>query len=299
MIRGLIVSATCLVMATVAGAQSPAPAPSPSPAASPQPAASPTPVPSPVPPPYVAASPDPARGAELLKKAVAAHGGAAAIDAVERIELKGSSGRMLPGQDPIEMASRTQMVIPSLYRHELVTKAGPIATLLNREGAFVLLSGGALPLPDAEAAALRATANRNLLVMLRTRPGADTKVARVGNARLPGGSDVEMVEIELSGQKTVLAIDAKTHLVRQAIYTMPMGGNVSQVVANYSDYRPLANGVKYPFQSQGMVDGKPVFMSRLETVVVNGAIDESLFALPQPPAPTEPLPWASPSPSGD
>lgn len=274
-------------------AQSPAPSASPAASATPPAAASP----SPVPPPYVASSPDPGRGSELLKKAVGAHGGAAAIDAVRRLELKGFSGRITPGQDPVEMSSQTQMVIPGLYRHELVTKAGPIATLLNRDGAFVILSGSSVALPDAEAAALRATANRNLMVLLRTRDPKERRVARVGSARLPEG-EVEMVELELSGQKTVLGVDPRTGLVRQAIYTMPMAGVAAQVVATYSDYRPLSNGAKYPFKSVGTVDGKPVFSSRLETVVVNGAIDEKLFALPAlPPPPAAPLPWASPSPS--
>ena len=229
---------------------------------------------------------------------MAAHGGAAAIDAIQRLELSGFSGRTIPGQDPIEMASHTHMAMPDFYRNELVTQAGPIATLLNREGAFVLLSGGALPLPETEAAALRATANRNLMVLLRTRDAKDMRVARVGSSRLPEG-EVEMVEFEMSGQKTVLGIDPATGLVRQAIYMMPMAGATSQVVATYSDYRPLSNGARYPFQSRGTVDGKPVFTSRLEKVVVNGTIDESLFALPAPPpAPAEPMPWASPSPSG-
>jgi hypothetical protein len=230
--------------------------------------------------------------------AVAAHGGAAAIDAIQRLEFSGVSGRTMQGQDPIEMPSHTHMVIPGLYRNELTTQAGPIATLINREGAFVLLSGGSVPLPEAEAAALRATANRNLAILLRAHDPKEVRVAKVGSARLPDG-EVEMVEFEMSGQKTVLAIDAKTGLVRQAIYTMPLAGATAQVVATYSDYRALSNGFKYPFKSQGMVDGKPVFSSRLETVVVNGVIDESRFALPPPPpAPAEPLPWASPSPSG-
>jgi hypothetical protein len=294
MVRVCLTAVTCAALASIAAAQSPAPPASPAAPAAPQAA----PSPSPVPPPYTPSSPDPSRGAELLKKAVAAHGGAAAIDGIQRAELSGFSGRMMPGQDPIEMRSHTHMVVPGLYRNELVTQAGPIATLLNRDGAFVLLSGGALPLPDAEAAALRATANRNLMVLLRTRDPKDLRVARVGSARLADG-EVEMVELELSGQKTVLGIDAKTGLIRQAIYTMPMAGASSQVVATYSDYRPLSNGVKYPFQSNGTVDGKPVFTSRLEKVVVNGTIDESLFALPSPPpAPAEPLPWASPSPPG-
>lgn len=299
MVHRFLVAVTWAALASVAAAQSPAaptptaPPASPAAPAAPQAAASP----SPVPPPYTPLSPDPRRGADLLKKAVAAHGGAAAIDAIQRLELRGFSGRMMPGQDPIEMSSQTHMVIPGLYRNELLTQAGPIATLLNREGAFVLLSGGALPLPDAEAAALRATANRNLMVLLRTRDPKELGVAQVGSARLPDG-EVEMVEFEMSGQKTVLAIDPKTGLVRQAIYTMPMAGAAAQVVATYSDYRPLSNGVKYPFRSQGTVDGKPVFTSRLEKVVVNGVIDESLFALPAPPpAPAEPLPWASPPPS--
>lgn len=310
MARVFFAMLTCAAAVSVAAAQSGAPSPAPvaSPRAtaapSPNPAPSPSPIPSPsptpVPLPYVAASPDPARGAAILKKAVAAHGGAAAIDAVQRVELKGLSGRTMPGQQPIEMASKTQMVMSGgLYRHELVTQAGPIATLLNREGAFVLLSGGSLPLPEAEASALQATAKRNLLVLLRTHGAGELKVVRVGAARLPEG-EVEMVEFDLGGQKTVLAVDAKTGLVRQAIYSMPMSGATAQVVATYSDYRPLTNGVKYPFQSNGTVDGKPVFTSRLESVAVNGALDESLFTLPSPPpAPSEPLPWASPSPSGN
>lgn len=294
MVRGILVAVTCAASASVVAGQSPAPSASPAASAPPPAIASP----SPVPPPFTPSSPDPARGAELRKKAVAAHGGAAAIDAIQRLELRGFSGRTMPGQDPIEMSSHTHMVIPGLYRNELGTQAGPIATLLNREGAFVLLAGGAMPLPDAESEALRATANRNLMVLLRTHDPKDVRVARVGAARLPEG-EVEMVEFEMSGQKTVLAIDPKTGLVRQSIYTMPMGGATSQVVATYSDYRPLSNGVKYPFKSQGTVDGKPVFTSRLENVVVNGTIDESLFALPAPPpAPAEPLPWASPSPPG-
>jgi hypothetical protein len=179
-----------------------------------------------------------------------------------------------------------------------VTQAGPIATLLNADGAFVLLSGGALPLPEAEAAALRATANRNLMVLLRTRDAKAAPVARVGTAKL-GEDAVEMVEFEMSGQKTVLAIDTKTGLVRQAIYTMPMAGGESQVVATYSDYRTLSNGAKYPFKSLGTVDGKPVFNSRLDAVVVNGDIADALFTVPAPPAPGDPLPWASPSPSGN
>lgn len=277
MARLFLVAVTCSALSSVAAAQSPAPSPSPAPA-------------------YTPASPDPARGAELLKKAVAAHGGAAAIDAIARLDLRGFSGRMMPGQDPIEMASQTQMVIPGRYRHELVTQAGAIATLLNRDGAFVILNGGALPLPDAEAAALRATANRNLMVLLRTRDAGELRVARVGSARL-GDGEVEMVEFDMSGQKTVLGIDPRTGMVRQAIYTMPLSGATAQVVATYSDYRPLSNGAQYPFKSLGTVDGKPVFSSRLEKVEVNGVIDDSLFTLPAPPpAPAEPLPWASPSP---
>jgi hypothetical protein len=229
---------------------------------------------------------------------VAAHGGASAIDGIRSLELSGFSGRTMPGQDPLEMASRTTMMLPTLYRNELVTQAGPVATLINREGAFVILNGGALPLPDAEAGALRATANRNLMVLLRGRDPKEMRVTRVGSARLPEGA-IEMVEFDLSGQKTILGIDSATGLVRQAVYTMPISGAASQVVSTYSDYRALSNGARYPFRSDGTVDGKPVFTSRLEKVVVNGPVDESQFALPPPPVPQEPLPWASPSPSGD
>ncbi len=262
-------------LAPAAAAQSPAPAAS-------------------APPPFTRTAPDAARGAALVEKAVAAHGGAAAIDGVQKMEFRGTSTRMLPGQDPVEMPSVTQLVVPDLYRHELTTKAGPIATLLNREGAFVVLGSGALPLPPAEAAALRATSRRNLVSLLRNRKAKDVRIARVGTGRA-GDLALEMVEIEAAGDKTVLGIDPATGLVHQAIYTMPMGQAMAQVVARFSDFRPLSNGIKYAFKSDGMVDGKPAFASRLDSVTVNPALDEKIFQAPPPPADNQ-NPFAMPAP---
>ena len=179
------------------------------------------------------------------------------------------------------MASHTHMVIPGLYRHELMTQAGPIATLINREGAFVLLSGGALPLPEAEAAALRATANRNLMVLLRT-PRPEGNAASPASApRACPTARSRWSSSTWPGQKTVLGIDPQDGARPPGHLHDADGGRRGQVVATFSDYRPLSNGVRYPFKSEGTVDGKPVFTSSLEKVVVNGAIAESLFALPR------------------
>ena len=290
------VLAALAVLAVASSAAAQAPAPSASPAApapaTPAPAAS-------VPPPFTRTAPDAARGAALLEKAVAAHGGAAAIDAVKSLEMRGSSTRILPGQDPIEMPSVTHLVPPDRYRHELTTKGGAIATLLNRDGAFVILGGGALPLPPAEAAALRATSRRNLVALLAGRK--DLRPAHVGSGRA-GTVALEMVEVDAGGDKTVLGIDPQTGLVHQAIYAMPMGTGMTQVVATFADFRPLSNGVKYAFRSEGTVDGKPAFASRLESVVVNGTVEDRLFVAPPEPAempamPTPSAPDRSPSPA--
>jgi hypothetical protein len=275
-----LAAALVLAVASAAAAQSPAPAAS-------------------APPPFTRTAPDAAKGAALLEKAVAAHGGAAALDAVKSLEMRGSSTRILPGQEPIEMPSVTQLVIPDRYRHELTTKAGTISTLLNRDGAFVVLGAGALPLPPAEAAALRATSRRNLVALLRGRK--DLRPAHVGSGRA-GAVALEMVEVEVGGDKTVLGIDPQTGLVHQAIYSMPMGTGTTQVVATFADFRPLSNGVKYAFRSEGTVDGKPAFASRLESVVVNGAIEDRLFVAPPEPAempqlPTPSAPDKSPAPA--
>jgi hypothetical protein len=296
---------TAFAVLAVAGGAALASAQSPAPAAAPAaPAASPAATPAP--PPYTPAAPDPKRGAELIAKAVAAHGGAAAIDGIERAEFRGTSGRTLPGQPPLEMASLTHLVLPDLYRHQLTTQAGPISTVINKDGAFVILGSGALPLPPAEAAALRSTSRRNLIALLRGRSAKDFRASRVGTGKA-GDTAVEMVEVEYGGDRTVLGIDPASGLVRQSIYSMPIGGSVQQVVATLSDYRPLSNGVKYPFSSVGTVDGKPAFTTKVESVTVNGTIDPSLFVVPvapvdmptfeMPPSPgPAPGPMATPSP---
>jgi hypothetical protein len=89
--------------------------------------------------------------------------------------------------------------------------------------------------------------------------------------------------------------------VQQAIYAMPMGKGLTEVVAAFSDFRPLSNGIRYAFRSEGTVDGKPAFASKLESVVVNGTIDEKLFVAPAAPAEMPgfpmPAPAGSPAPS--
>jgi hypothetical protein len=215
---------------------------------------------------------------------------------VDRLEFRGNSVRILPGQEPVSMPSITYFVIPDLYRHQLTTKAGVVASLINREGAYVVLGSGALPLPGPEAAALRATSRRNLMALFRARKQKDFRASWVGTGKA-AETPLEMVEVEAGGEKTVLVIVARTGLVRQSIYSMPLNGKPVQVVATLSDYRPLSNGVKYPFVSQGTVDGQPAFGSKLDAVVVNGTIDASLFVPPAPPAQEEPFPGNAPASS--
>lgn len=289
MVRAVLLVAFLGAFAPLVSAQSPSPAASP--------AAAPDHVhPASAPPAFVRSAADPRRGQELLDRAIAAHGGAAAIDAVERLEFRGTSIRINPGQEPLAMPSVTYFVLPDLYRHQLTSKAGVVSSLINREGAYVVLGSGALPLPAAETAALRATSRRNLMALFHARGGKDFHAAWVGIGKA-GDAVLEMVEIESGGEKTVLGIDAKTGLVRQSIYTMPLNGTPVQVVATLSDYRPLSNGVKYPFVSEGTVDGKPAFGSRLDAIVVNGAIDPAVFVPPAPPSQEQLFPPGAPDAS--
>jgi hypothetical protein len=287
MMRAVLMAVFPGALAALVSAQSPAPAASPNPAPA-----------TPAPPAFTrAAAADPRRGQALLDRALAAHGGAPAIDAVERLEFRGNSVRILPGQDPVTMPSITYFVIPDLYRHQLTTQAGVVSSLINREGAFVVLGAGALPLPAPEAAALRATSRRNLMALFRGRKAKDFHASWVGTGKA-GDTPLEMVEIEAGGEKTVLGIDPGTGLVRQSIYSMPLNGKPVQVVATLSDVRPLSNGVKYPFASQGTVDGQPAFGSKLDTIVVNGTIDPALFVPPAPPAQEQPFPGNEPASGG-
>ncbi len=94
-----------------------------------------------------------------------------------------------------------------------------------------------------------------------------------------GSPAKELVEVELPGFTTTLAIDPKTgRVVSQTYRGRGPGGVLGQIAINYSDFRP-DDGLSLPFKRTATFDGQPLpaLSSTIEAITINGQIDPSSF----------------------
>jgi hypothetical protein len=228
---------------------------------------------------------DPARGAALVERAVDALGGAAVVDGARRLEIRGHSTRFMATGAEMQVETASFSVPPDRYRQESKLAASTIATVLNPEGAFLLVGGQGVAMPSADAAALRGTARRNLVTLLQGRRQKGYEATWIGSAVLPQGP-AQLVNVGGKNDPTTLYIDEKSGRILRISYGSPVAGQVQELVIDYSNYRPAGGGLVYPFSSAGFIADKPAFRGTLTSILLNGTIDESLFATPAaPPAP--------------
>jgi len=244
------------------------------------------------------------QGAALIAKAVDAFGGAAAVDAVKALEMKGKGTRRIQ-QDDLPVTTLTRIYFPDRYYQELVLPMGTMKTVLSPSAAFLVAGEGSLPLPDAERQTLRKLLQRNLLAVLRARVEPGFTAAVTGKDTV-NGTAVELVSVTRQSDALVLAIDPVTGRVLQSRFES--GGGLAptgQLVVTYSDYRK-AGPITYPFSTVATMAGRPATSQTLETIAVNPPLDEALFAPPPPhamfpgaddpaPPPNAPPPGAPPA----
>lgn len=234
----------------------------------------------------------------LLARAVKSMGGAAAVDGVRNLELHGVSTRKLPNGDEWELTTVSYLAFPDCYRQEAtVPLGGTLVTIVSPAGAFLQTSqAGGVQLPDEQKAEITRTILRNPVAILQRRKTLKAKVE--GQTRIDGKAAVLLRLNEEMGS-TTLALDAKTGQILQIRFPT-VGGldpKASELTIAYSDYRPVGK-LLYPHASEGSVDDKPAFSFRLDSIVVNGPADQSLFVPAAEPAPEkaiEPAQQSSPS----
>ncbi len=212
-----------------------------------------------------------------LERAVDAMGGAEVVDAVTSLELDGRASRWRP--NGLETTSRVRTVIafPDRYRQEVEGRVGPIATVLTPDGAFLAAVGSFLPLPEEQAAWMRESLARNPLRLLQARHRGDLE------ASVEPVGDIEMVALTLEGVRVQVGFDPDSGAVSRVVVpeaNVPDTGT-GELDTTFGDYREVG-GLRYPFTSEGTFQGKPVFRTVLDEVLVNPSLDPVMFTSPSP-----------------
>lgn len=229
---------------------------------------------------------DRSAGTELVKRLIGALGGESVVDRVRGIQLVGSVERRVANGETQVDTVETWIRFPDRYRQKLTLPIGDLVTVVGPEGSFFITPQGAVSLPEAQRFDIERAVMRNLVAMVKTR-GNELFLATGSRGEKLDGRSMDRLVIRIADEATTLWMDPETGYPRREEYESmsSSGERLPKVTLDLSDYRTV-EGLAYPFSTTANVAGKPSYSSRLERLIVNGAMDDSLF---RPPGDVPPL----------
>lgn len=231
--------------------------------------------------PAAATTPASAQAARaLLDKAVAAFGGASALDAVKALREETTVAATTP-QGEIELQSVVLVAPPDRVRQEIVTPMGAM-TMVIAGGSGTLIGGpqGSMSLPEAQRTQMLKQVQRSPVFLLqrRSQPGFAATVAGEGKV---GATAVTLVRIDVEGDAVTLGIDPATGQVRSLLArgTGPTGVP-GDVLTEFADFRP-AGPLTVPFARTSSMGGTTAQKVTVKTVQVNPDVPADAFGPPR------------------
>ncbi len=219
------------------------------------------------------------KGRRLIAKAVEGIGGAERLDALKTYRSEVSAEATTP-QGSMALKARAIIVLPERLRWELTLPFGTMVQVLNGEHSFSQTPQGTGPLPEAQRGQLEKSLRRQVPVLLGRRDSESFKAVATGAGEV-GGTGVEMVQVELSGDTNTLGIDPETGRVLSIIYrgTNFMGAP-GKLEEHFSDFREV-DGLILPFASSTTFNGEPMLSGSVQSTEVDVTIEKSVFEKPQ------------------
>jgi len=220
------------------------------------------------------------RARALVEKAVAWAGGAARLDGLAGYQASTRLVQQRTGGD-LEIQSSTTVVFPARVRQETKAPWGTYTSVVTPEDAFMITPRGARALHRLQRRGIEIEQRRTPLVILRSRGQVGFVALHAGLASVDG-VPVERVELELSGLRVTLGIEAASGRILSLAYrgrANQPDGRVGDVQEVFSDYRSVA-GLMLPHRSTATIDGAPLRVVSLEAVTLDPQVDPALFARP-------------------
>ena len=226
-----------------------------------------------------------ARGREILEKAVAAMGGAAALDKVASYAETASQVQRR-GETEVTINVRTVLRFPGEARLErsmpnMQGATRTIATVLTPSAQWTDVQGSVYPMPADARAALEQNFWRHPLAILRMRKEAGFKAAALPAATVDG-TPVERVRVRYAAMDATLAVDATSGRLHSIeMRDRNRESEVGTYTLIYSDFR-VTGGLMLPYATRSLFNGQPdAFQSAtVKAAEVNPKIDPQLFTKP-------------------
>ena len=218
------------------------------------------------------------RGRELVDGVVQAMGGAERLDGIESYHATASTVASTP-QGEMEITGSVLIVFPDRFRQEMSMPFGDLVMAIDGETGFMQMPQGTQVLPDSQRRQASQEVARNLLTVLRSRADDGFSAVYAGEDSHEGAT-LDLVTIESDGQSMTLGVDRESRLVVTKTYRgSGFGGAPGEMIDVYGDYREV-EGILLPFSRTSSFEGKPATETQIESIELDGAVDDSLFERP-------------------
>jgi hypothetical protein len=200
--------------------------------------------------------------------------------------MRGRSLRAEGEEAAAEWTITTRILFPDHYRQDLRLLANSFSIVVTPREAFLLFqaegtAAASTPLSPEQRRETELAVMRSPLALLKTRSDTSFDPIFASEENL-GGKVVDDVDVLAGGESTRISVDRETGRIVRIRYQRPgqNGQPSGEIDVRYDDFRPVDDLV-YPFRSNGMEGGKPVFTTTIESITVNEPLQPSLFRRPE------------------
>lgn len=219
------------------------------------------------------------RALEVLERVVEAKGGLAALKGVRTVTAEANTTfRMEQGTLP--STTKTYVAYPDKFRVDASVAGAEVVQVFNAGNAWVKDPGGVHEAPGPMRQDFAASVRRDTIPLLIAASEGKLTVRQLPDETRTGAT---FKVLEISGselQPTKLYIDDRLLIARQTFRAAGPDGQPVEAEEVFSDYRPVS-GVRVPFKAEMFRNGRIILERTLTTVIINGSVDDRLFARPQ------------------
>jgi hypothetical protein len=220
---------------------------------------------------------DMAKAKEIVAAAVDAYGGLEKLQAVKNIVAEGRATANSP-MGPMNLDIKEYKVYPDTMRQDIKMPQGEMSYAFDGTSGFALTPMGAQPLPPEMTVALKDDMFREPIWLLANLI-QDTSIQYTGTEEVMGKSTAIVLAKQPSGKMLSIFISEETHYIVKMSFRESEQGVVVNKETLLGDYRDV-DGVKIPHHIQQNVEGELFTETRLNSVMLNAELDDSLFQEP-------------------
>lgn len=232
-----------------------------------------------------------ARGKELVKQALAAHGGAAKLRGIKDSAIDANVNLFMPGQ---ALTGTMRQVRKEPYRMQMMTWIGGVESrqVLDGDRAWGVNTLGdreAFDLDTLQVAALRDGFESDLPHILLDLTADGVQVRSLGRGRFDDRDVDRVAARNAAGERWIVYLESGTHRLAGVERREPLAAGAPISRRIYRDYRPV-KGIPWPHDESRLRAGALLMRIDITGVALDSGIPDTEFRKPVTPGPLEDAP---------